>query len=68
MQILIANDTHIPYAQTICDTIDESARQRGTGIAKRTPEYITTKIQNGNAVIAIPVDFATLKHGAMENL
>ena len=53
MQILIANDTHIPYAQTICDTIDESARQRGTGIAKRTPEYITTKIQNGNAVIAL---------------
>ena len=37
MQILIANDTHIPYAQTICDTIDESARQRG----------------NGNAVIAL---------------
>src|SRR5690606_1047726 len=53
MQILIANDKHIHYAQEICDTIEESAKQRGTGIAKRTPEYITTKIQNGNAVIAI---------------
>ncbi|WP_417362760.1 GNAT family N-acetyltransferase [Galbibacter sp.] len=53
MQILIANDKHIHYAKEICNTIDESAKQRGTGIAKRTPEYITTKIQNGNAVIAI---------------
>src|SRR5690606_14644640 len=52
MQILIANDKHIHYAKEICDTIEESAKQRGTGIAKRTPEYITTKIENGNAVIA----------------
>ncbi|WP_224491167.1 GNAT family N-acetyltransferase [Robertkochia flava] len=53
MQIVIADQSHLCYAQTICDTIEESAKLRGTGIAKRTPEYITTKILNGNAVIAL---------------
>jgi hypothetical protein len=56
MQVVIANNSHIQYAQIICDTIEESAKQRGTGIAKRTPEYIITKIQNGNAIIAIDGD------------
>ncbi|WP_290568134.1 GNAT family N-acetyltransferase, partial [Leeuwenhoekiella sp. UBA6783] len=41
------------YAQYICDTIAESAKVRGTGIAKRTPEYVITKMENGNAVIAL---------------
>ncbi|THD67666.1 GNAT family N-acetyltransferase [Robertkochia marina] len=53
MQILIANETHLGYASVICETIEESARQRGTGIAKRSTEYIATKIKNGNAVIAL---------------
>lgn len=56
MQVVIANNSHIQYAQIICDTIEESAKQRGTGIAKRTPEYIITKIQNGNAIIALDGD------------
>ncbi len=53
MEIVIATDKHIKYAQMISQTIDRSADQRGTGIAKRTPEYIETKIKNGNAVIAL---------------
>lgn len=53
MKIVIANETHFKYAQIICDTIEESAKVRGTGIAKRTPEYILKKLQNGNAVIAL---------------
>ncbi len=56
MQIIIADDSHFIYAQAICDTIDESAKHRGTGIAKRTPEYINSKIENGNAVIALEGD------------
>jgi GNAT superfamily N-acetyltransferase len=56
MQVVIANNSHIQYAQIICDTIEESAKQRGTGIAKRTPEYIITKIRNGNAIIALDGD------------
>ena len=53
MEIVIASQKHIKYAHIISDTIDKSANQRGTGIAKRTPEYIEEKIKNGNAVIAL---------------
>ncbi|QED36453.1 GNAT family N-acetyltransferase [Antarcticibacterium arcticum] len=53
MKIVIANNTHAKYAQIICDTIEESAKVRGTGIARRTPEYILTKMENGNAIIAL---------------
>ncbi|MGB7394727.1 MAG: GNAT family N-acetyltransferase [Pricia sp.] len=53
MEIVIANESHFKYAETICDTIAESAQVRGTGIAKRTPEYIRKRLQNGNAVIAL---------------
>ena len=53
MDILIANETHFKYANDICDTIADSAKVRGTGIAKRTPEYIQKRLQNGNAVIAL---------------
>ena len=56
MEIFIANSEHIKYAQVICETIDRSAEERGTGIAKRTPEYIETKIKNRNAVIALDGD------------
>lgn len=34
----------------------ESAKARGTGIAKRSPEYIQQKIQEGKAVIALTPD------------
>lgn len=53
MKIVIANPTHAQYASVICDTIEESARIRGTGIARRSPEYIMTKMQNRNAIIAL---------------
>ncbi len=53
MKIVIANESHFKYANIICDTIADSAKVRGTGIAKRTPEYIIKKLENGNAVIAL---------------
>jgi len=53
MEIVIANESHIRYAQIISDTIAESANVRGTGIAQRTPEYIHKRLVNGNAVIAL---------------
>ncbi|MGB5554161.1 MAG: GNAT family N-acetyltransferase [Flavobacteriaceae bacterium] len=56
MKLVIANESHFKYAQIICDTIEESAKVRGTGIAKRTPEYINKKLQNGNAIIALDGD------------
>lgn len=56
MEIVIAEISHSKYAEIICDTIAESAAVRGTGIARRTPEYITKKMVNGNAVIALDGD------------
>ncbi len=53
MEIVIATHKHTKYANIISETIDKSAQERGTGIAKRTPEYIKTKIINGNAIIAL---------------
>lgn len=53
MQIVIANKSHIIYANIICETIAEAAKVRGTGIAKRKPEYVAKKMENGNAVIAL---------------
>lgn len=52
-QILVANESHFHFAQTVCDEMAESAKARGTGIAKRTPEYIVQKMQEGKAVIAL---------------
>ena len=44
---------HIKYCKIISETIAESAKVRGTGIALRSPEYIETKIKNANAIIAL---------------
>ena len=56
MEILVANETHLKFATIISETIEASAKIRGTGIALRTPEYIRKRIQNGNAVIAVDGD------------
>ncbi|MGB5236171.1 MAG: GNAT family N-acetyltransferase [Flavobacteriaceae bacterium] len=56
MKIAIANESHIKYAQVISQTISESAKVRGTGIAKRSAEYIIKRLVNGNAVIALDGD------------
>ncbi|MFD2916434.1 GNAT family N-acetyltransferase [Psychroserpens luteus] len=56
MKIVIANKSHSIYADIICETIAEAAKVRGTGIAKRQPEYIITKMENGNGVIALEGD------------
>lgn len=41
------------YSKTITDEMEASAKARGTGIARRSPEYIEQKIDEGKAVIAI---------------
>lgn len=53
IQFLIANETHIHFAKAICDLIEDSAKNRGTGIAKRHVSYIEQKITSNNAVIAL---------------
>jgi hypothetical protein len=41
------------YADTITTEMEESAKARGTGIAKRSPEYVRQKMDEGKAVIAV---------------
>ena len=50
--VRVANPKDQIFADEICSLIAVSAKQRGTGIAKRSPEYILQKINSGNAVIA----------------
>lgn len=51
-----ASEEHFQYAEDVCKLIEESAKIRGTGIAKREPEYIRRKMQEGKAVIALVND------------
>jgi len=51
-RIIIADPSHQDFAQIICDEMESSAKARGTGIAKRSPEYIKEKMREGKAVIA----------------
>ena len=56
IKVLFASEEHLVYVEQICQLIYESALQRGTGIAKRSPEYISTKISGGKAVVALDGD------------
>lgn len=51
-KIQVANATHLIYAEEICRLMEESAKIRGTGIAKRSPDYIKEKMLQGKAVVA----------------
>jgi len=54
--ITVANTTHLDFAPIICEEYESSAKARGTGIAKRTPEYVKQKMLEGKAVIAFSPD------------
>ncbi|MHB1179621.1 MAG: GNAT family N-acetyltransferase [Daejeonella sp.] len=54
--VIQATEDHISYADQICDEMAESAKARGTGIARRTPDYIVRKMLEGKAVIALHED------------
>src|SRR6201986_1142990 len=55
-KILIADESHQSFAKIIVDEMEESAKARGTGIAKRSPDYIRQKIDEGKAIIATTSD------------
>src|SRR6476661_10970426 len=54
--VVPATKEHTHYAAEICEEMAESAKARGTGIARRTPEYIIQKMLEGKAVIALHED------------
>jgi hypothetical protein len=41
------------FAELITNEMEASAKARGTGIAKRSPEYLSQKIDEGKSVIAV---------------
>ena len=54
--VRVATSDDIHYAETITTEMEESAKARGTGIAKRSPAYIEQKMKEGKAVIATTHD------------
>ncbi|MCD7971491.1 MAG: GNAT family N-acetyltransferase [Candidatus Azobacteroides sp.] len=56
IRIIVADESHIPYVQTILDTIEAAAKVRGTGIARRSPEYVEQKMRERKAIIALTED------------
>ena len=53
IQIIVAGEQHLRYVDEINDTIEKASLERGTGIARRTHEYIAAKISEGKAIIAL---------------
>lgn len=53
---MVADASHEIYVDTILETITDAAKVRGTGIAKRTHEYLTQKMREGKAIIALNGD------------
>lgn len=56
VKVLVADESHIKYVDTILKTIADAAKVRGTGIAKRSPDYVATKMREAKAVIALDGD------------
>jgi len=54
--VRIATSDDKKYAETITTEMEESAKARGTGIAKRSPAYIEMKMDEGKSVIATTHD------------
>ncbi|MCC9167103.1 GNAT family N-acetyltransferase [Pontibacter harenae] len=54
--VTVAGGQHIIYALQICNEMESSAKARGTGIAKRSPDYVAQKMLEGKAVVALHPD------------
>ena len=53
MKLEVSSEKHLVYVEEIRNEMDDSAKKRGTGIAKRSSEYLGKKISEGNSIIAI---------------
>ncbi len=56
IEVFVAGPEHEVYVDTILQTIADAAKVRGTGIAKRTHDYLATKMKEAKAVIALSDD------------
>ncbi len=53
IEVMVADASHEVYVDEILETITAAAKVRGTGIAKRTHEYLAQKMKEGKAIIAL---------------
>ena len=53
IDVMVADESHEKYVDTILDTIEAAAKVRGTGIAKRSSDYVVQKMREGKVVIAL---------------
>lgn len=53
IEVVVAGEDHVRYVDEILDTITRAAKVRGTGIAKRSPEYVKQKMLEHKAVVAL---------------
>ena len=53
IEIVVAGEEHVQYVDEVLDTINKAAKIRGTGIAKRSPEYVKQKMIEHKAVLAL---------------
>lgn len=51
IQVMVADVSHERYVDEILKTISDAASVRGTGIAKRTHQYVAEKIRERKAII-----------------
>jgi len=56
VDVMVADDSHEKYVDIILETMENAAKIRGTGIAKRSPDYIRQKMKEGKAIIALTDD------------
>lgn len=56
IKIEITSARHIKYVEVINEAIEEASKHRGTGIARRSSEYLKAKISEGKAIIALDED------------
>lgn len=56
IKVYVADKSFLNYVDVILETIQSAAKVRGTGIARRTPEYIAQKMEEGKAIIALDGD------------
>ena len=52
MKLEVSSEKHLVYVEEIRNEMEDSAKKRGTGIAKRSSEYLGKKILEGNSIIA----------------
>ena len=53
MKLEVSSEKHLVYVEEIRNEMEDSAKKRGTGIAKRSSDYLGKKISEGNSIIAI---------------